>query len=110
MTDNRTARIRELNDAFRQSGRGGRIMMTAGVNALDAADLVALRMKIAGYDDFTADNDPHGEHDFGVVEHNGQTFFWKIDYYDRAMEAGSEDPSDPKQTTRVMTIMFAEEY
>jgi hypothetical protein len=110
MTDYKTVRIRELNDAFRQSGRGGRIVMTAGVNALGAVALVALRLKIATYDDFTADNDPHGEHDFGAIEHNEQTFFWKIDYYDRAMEAGSEDPSDPEQTTRVLTIMLAEEY
>jgi hypothetical protein len=110
MTDNKTERIRELNDAFRQSGRGGRIMMTAGVNALDRSDLTALLAKIATYNDFTADNDPHGEHDFGAVEHNDQTFFWKIDYYDRAMEAGSADPSDPEQTMRVLTIMLAEEY
>jgi hypothetical protein len=33
------------------------------------------------------DNDPHGEHDFGAFEHEGQRIFWKIDYYAPDMDA-----------------------
>jgi len=36
--------------------------------------------------------------------------FRKIDYYDRATEAGSPDPADPAVTTRVLTLMRADEY
>jgi hypothetical protein len=36
--------------------------------------------------------------------------FWKIDSYDRNTEFGSPDPADPDVTTRVLTIMRADEY
>ena len=59
---------------------------------------------------FTPENDPHGEHDFGNFDLEGQHVFSKIDYYDRDLQFGSEDPSDLEQTRRVMTVMLAEEY
>jgi hypothetical protein len=103
-------RIRELNDAFRQSFTGGRVTLTAGVDALPS-DVKAMAIrKVATFDAFTEDNDPHGEHDFGSFELTGRKLFWKMDYYDAALEFGSEDPADPAQTTRVLTIMLAEEY
>ncbi len=62
------------------------------------------------FSEFTADNDPHSEHDFGSFELVGRKFFWKIDYYDKRCEFGSDDPADPEKTTRVLTVMLAGEY
>ncbi len=103
-------RIRTLNDAFRTTFVGGRIVFTSGIQALGAESIQNIIRKVQTFNDFTPDNDPHGEHDFGSIEHGGQKVFWKMDYYDRSMTFGSEDPSDPEQTVRVLTVMFAEEY
>jgi hypothetical protein len=110
MSDN-TLTIRRLNDSFRRSlSGGGKRLLTAGVAALPAWDQAAILSKVMEHDEFTDDNDPHGEHDFGAFDHAGKRIFWKIDCYDPSMEFGSEDPADPAKTTRVLTIMFAEEY
>jgi hypothetical protein len=105
-------RIRELNDAFRKSfdPRLGRIMVTAGVDSLPSDVRAMVIRKTASFDAFSPENDPHGEHDFGSFELAGHRFFFKLDYYDPTLEFGSEDPADPEKTTRVLTIMLAEEY
>ena len=106
----RRTKIRALNDAFRKTFWGGRVMMTAGVAALENPVRNVVVEKIKAFDAFDDDNDPWGEHDFVSVEHDGQTYFAKIDYYDRKLEAHSEDAADPEKTCRVMTIMLAEEH
>jgi hypothetical protein len=35
---------------------------------------------------------------------------FEIDYYDASIEFGSEDPADLSKTTRVLTIMLAEDW
>ena len=110
MATSQTETIRKLNDAFRTTFQTGRVVMTQGVQALGPANLNAVIAQVQAFDAFTADNDPEGEHDFGAFEHGGARFFWKIDYYTPDMEHGSEDPADPSQTLRVLTIMLAEEY
>ncbi len=62
------------------------------------------------FSEFNGNNDPHGEHDFCSLMIDGQRYFAKIDYYDREGQGASEDPSDPEKTTRVLTIMRADEY
>ena len=108
--ESKTDRIRELNDAFRRTFVGGAVMITAGVEAMPADQRCSLLQKVRAFDAFTEDNDPHHEHDFGSIDEGGVRCFWKIDYYDRATEMGSPDPTDPAVTTRVLTIMLAEEY
>ena len=106
-------KICELNDAFRTTFRGGKVMLTAGVNALPDMVKAAVLQRVATFDEFTEDNDPHGEHDFGRIDLDAHTrVFWKIDYYACGSDfsMGSEDPADPSRTVRLLTVMLAEEY
>ena len=106
----KTERIRELNDRLRRTGLGGQIMTTPGVRALDEEARASLIHQVRTFSEFSADNDPYGEHDFGAVAVAGERFFWKIDYYDPSLTHGSDDPADPEKTARVLTIMRADEY
>lgn len=104
------ARVRALNDALRRSFIGGPVMLTAGVAALPDDTRTAVLAAVRVFEAFEAGNDPYTEHDFGAVEAGSVTAFWKIDCYDRSLTAASPDPASPTVTTRVLTIMLAEEY
>ena len=103
-------KIRDLNDAFRRTGIGGRIMLTIGIRELGEPAINEIITKVRNFADFNKNNDPHGEHDLGSITHDGVKVLWKLDYYDKNLEFGSPDPSDASVTTRVMTIMCADEY
>lgn len=112
-----TDRIRTQNDAFRTHAAflgkpilTGDLVITRSI-ANEGAEFARRAVELVRtYSDFTPDNDPHGEHDFGSFELDGERLFWKIDYYDRALKYGSPAPEDPKQTRRVLTILLAQEY
>lgn len=90
----------EQNDLFRttMSPEFGEILVTQGVAGHPA--LQQLLQRIQEFREFGEGGDPYGEHDFGAVEIDGQTFFWKI-----------EEQNPPIASSRlVMTIMLAEEY
>ncbi len=113
LTDKSTReRIRELNDAFRKTldPTLGRMVLTAGVSALPSDVRAMAIRKVATFDAFNGDNDPRGEPDFGSFKLAGHKFFFKIDAYDPSLKFGSDDPADPAKTTRVLTLMLAEEY
>jgi hypothetical protein len=82
MSDDKSARIRELNDKFRSTHSGGRVLYTQGVSALPDDVVAKIMSRVETFDDFTTDNDPYGEHDFGQVEADGHKVFWKIDLYE----------------------------
>jgi hypothetical protein len=80
-TNTRRDRIRELNDNARRFLIDGRVYVTHGISALPAEDQALIFSRVCSFDDFTPDNDPYGEHDFGAFDHNGIRIFWKIDLY-----------------------------
>jgi hypothetical protein len=101
------AKIRELNDAFRTTMTGGRVMMTAGVQALGEKMVASVLTAVRGFTAFSADNDPHKEHDFGSFEIAGRKFFFKLDLYEDPEVKGADGQP---ATTRILTIMLAEEW
>lgn len=106
----RAEKIARLNDALRKSGQGGVIVATRGVRSLPGYDVDRLLDKLRSADGFDAENDPHGERDFGDIEWNGADLLWKVDYYDDDYLYASPDPADPSVTRRVLTVMLANEY
>jgi hypothetical protein len=100
-------RIKQLNDAFRTTFQNGKVMMTCGVDALSPDAKLAAMLKVREFSDFSANNDPYGEHDFGSFEVGGDKFFWKIDLYE---EPDVKSANGEPVVTRVLTIMLAEEY
>lgn len=103
-------KIKQLNDAFRKSFSGGRVVLTCGIASLPLVQQNEVINKVKKFNDFTEDHDPYGEHEFGCFDYRGKQIFWKIDLYDLNYEFYSPQPDDETQTNRVLTIMFAEEY
>ena len=104
------SKIAVLNDAFRKTLAGGKVVLTQGISELGSTAIGDLLLEVRSFRRFTEENDPHGEHDFGTVAYDGHKVFWKIDYYDPSLTCHSEDPADPDKTVRVLTIMLADEY
>lgn len=110
MSVERRERIRVLNDQLRRQHIGGRIFLSHDLSARGAETVRRALVLIREFTAFSEGNDPHGEHDFGSVELDGDQLFWKIDYYSPDLTAHAEDPADPIKCHRVMTIMYAWEY
>ena len=107
----RTAQsIAILNDQARITLTNCKLIITQGIDLLGAEAVDCILNLVNGFDNFSERNYPFGEHDFGAIEYEGNTIFWKIDYLDLDLMNHSPDPSDPLVTRRVLTIMLGEEY
>lgn len=95
----------KLNDRFR--GMCLDVYYTSGVRD-SIGDLIGLSRAVESFSNFTEDNDPYGEHDFGSLKFEGQKIFWKIDYYDKDRRQWCDPLS--LDCRRVLTVMLAEEY
>ena len=96
-SQNDRERIRALNDELRQQGPcpGGDAawVFTRGISERAPDEIESVIKKVVDFSAFDADN--------------GERFFWKIDYYNRALTGGSPDPTDRSVTCRVLTVMLA---
>ena len=108
--DSKAERTAKLNDVLRQTFLTGKVVLTSAIQALPAELRERVLSKVRTYDGFCFDNNPHDERDFGAFEIGGQSYFWKIDYYDNDLQYLSDDPANPEITRRVLTIMLADEY
>jgi len=102
--------IAALNDRLRSTFLGGQVLLTSTVAALDDATKAQVLAAVRAFSKFEDGNDPHREHDFGSVEVAGETYLFKIDYYDLDMRYLADDPADEAHTKRVLTIMHSSEY
>jgi hypothetical protein len=101
-----TTKLAALNDAARSNAFN--YVATRGIMSLSEAVISEIFVRVQNFTDFTEDNDPYGEHDFGSFTVEGNKVFWKIDYYNKDLSGGC-DPLSP-ECCRVLTIMLAEEY
>lgn len=107
----RKQRIVRLNDSFRRGQIGnGTVVITSGLMEMGEDFLAKAGEAVALFDQFSENNDPHREHDFGAINIDGNKLFWKLDYFDLDLQWHSPDAANPDVTHRVLTIMLASEY
>ena len=114
-------RVQQQNDAFRQGmfvnlnspnamKPAGKYCVSAGVHGLNGLSKALILAAVRNDTNFTEDNDPYGEHEFGVIELSGlPKVFWRIDYYADETLTDGGDP-DEEDVYRLLTIYFADEH
>ena len=107
---NKIEMIRKLNDSFRTSFIGGKVMLTLGIRAKSDIEQTEILERVVNFNDFNKNNDVYGEHDYLSFDYKGEKIIAKIDYYDKNYRFLSDNPADPTITNRVLTIMTSEDF
>ena len=94
------AKIAELNDRARQNLEN--YFLTPQVRSLPQEQLQEVIEAVKNFTNFT--------HDFGSFKVGEEDYYFKIDYYNKAIECGSPDPTNVALTRRVITVMHWSEY
>ena len=87
----RLTNITALHDALRSSFVASDVTITQGIAALCPEVTAEVLRRVRAFNLLAS------------------KFCWKPDYHDRNLERGSPDPADPSVTTRVLTVMRADE-
>lgn len=61
-------KVRVLNDNFRTTFIGGQVLLSYGVSELPIDIKARALLLVKNFKDFSNDNDPYGEHDFGFFD------------------------------------------
>ena len=100
-SDVKKEEIARKNDVLRRTFAGGQVVITSGLK--DDPNLDKIIKAVQTFDDFSDDNDPYLERDFGKVTIDGEGYLWKIDYYD------ADHKYFQKDGHRVLTILRSDE-
>ena len=102
----------QSNKDAKAQGLKWKLVWTPGIDDafMQTGKITELARAVAEFEAWDADNDPYKERDFASLEVSGNKVFFKIDYYNLTLDGGSEDPADPAQTMRVITLMLPSEY
>lgn len=108
------------NDIFRKSvmsrpQKHGKVVYSFGICDLPDNQILSIQNAVRNFSDFNTDNDPHKEHDIGMVMVDDIEVWWKIEYYEDEhctrprREDWGENQRDFLTAYRVLTIMLVEE-
>ena len=108
--DQRTQRIRDLNDRFRKGIARGMYVMSPGISQLGDEAVDRIVKTVAALEAVVPADHSHEEHAVGTFEAEGRTMVFKIYCFDNDLKYQSPDPADPAVTVRVMEVMLDHEY